>query len=307
MIPQLLLYKIMQLFAVMLLGFIIVKAKVVKSTDSLVLSKISLYLLMPANIIAAFNVEITPDILKGILLSFGAAVGVHTLLLIVDFICKKAFCCTGVERASIMYSNAANLIIPIVSFVLGDEWIIYTCAYLSVQLVLMFTHGTQLFSKQEKFNIKKIIFNVNIVAIAVGAIFMISGVRLPGFASDLSSSLGSMIGNIGMIIAGMTAARINFREMLVRKRLYFVILMRNIICPIIIVIVFKIILPYIHMTNAENILLIVSLATMTPSAAMIMQLAQVHDTEVEYSVAINILTTIVCTLAMPALVWLYFI
>ncbi len=307
MIPQLLLYKIMQLFAVMLLGFIIVKAKVVKSTDSLVLSKISLYLLMPANIIAAFNVEITPDILKGILLSFGAAVGVHTLLLIVDFICKKAFCCTGVERASIMYSNAANLIIPIVSFILGDEWIIYTCAYLSVQLVLIFTHGTQLFSKQEKFNIKKIIFNVNIVAIAVGAIFMISGVRLPGFASDLSSTLGSMIGNIGMIIAGMTAARINFREMLVRKRLYFVILMRNIICPIIIVIVFKIILPYIHMTNAENILLIVSLATMTPSAAMIMQLAQVHDTEVEYSVAINILTTIVCILAMPALVWLYFI
>lgn len=34
MIPQLLLYKIMQLFAVMLLGFIIVKAKVVKSADS---------------------------------------------------------------------------------------------------------------------------------------------------------------------------------------------------------------------------------------------------------------------------------
>ena len=305
MIEQLLLYKIMQLFAVMILGYLIVKLKIVKSEDSLVLSKISLYLLMPANIIAAFNVEITSDIAKGILLSFGAAIVVHAVLLVIDFSCKKLLHCTGVERASIIYSNAANLIIPIVSFILGDEWIIYTCAYLSVQLVLIFTHGTTLFSKQEKFDIRKIIFNINIVAIAIGTVFMVSGFRLPRFASDLSSSLGTMIGNIGMIIAGMTAARINFKKMLCVKRLYLVVFMRNVLCPFVVLILLRVLLSHIAVKDAQSILLITFLATMTPSAAMIMQLAQVHNTEAEYSVAINIITTIVCVATMPVFVSLY--
>ena len=47
------------------------------------------------------------------------------------------------------------------------------------------------------------------------------------------------------------------------------------------------------------------LATMTPSAAMMMQFAQVYNTEIEYSVAINILTTVVCVITMPVFVALY--
>ncbi len=305
MIPQLLLYKIMQLFAVMLLGFIIVKAKVVKSTDSLVLSKISLYLLMPANIIAAFNVKITDEIVEGILLSLIAAVVIHIILLIIDFFYKKLFHGTPVERASIIYSNAANLIIPIVAFILGDEWVIYSCTYVSVQLVLIWTQGVTLFSKQEKFNIKKILLNTNIIAIAVGATLMITGIRLPKFASDLSSSLGTMIGNVGMLIAGMTAADMDFKKMLANKRLYLVTLMRNIICPFIILLLLRGVLPYIPTENASDILLVTFLATMTPSAAMMMQFAQVYDTEVEYSVAINIITTVVCIVTMPVFVALY--
>ena len=62
MIAQLLLYKIIKLFLIMTLGFVLVKAKLVKSEDSMVLSKLSLYLFMPAVIINAFNVEMTNDI-----------------------------------------------------------------------------------------------------------------------------------------------------------------------------------------------------------------------------------------------------
>ena len=306
MIPQLLLYKIMQLFAVMFFGFVIVKARVVKSTDSLVLSKISLYLLMPANIIAAFNVEITGEIVGGILLSLAAAVVIHLLLLVIDLVFKRLFHGTSVERASIIYSNAANLIIPIVGFVLGDQWIIYTCTYISVQLFLVWTHGVSLFSKDTKFNFRKIIFNTNLIAIVVGAALMVSGIRLPRFVSDLSSSLGTMIGNVGMLIAGMTAADMNFRKTLCNKRLYLVTLMRNLVCPFIILGLLKVALLYINIPNASEILLITFLATMTPSAAMMMQFAQVYDTEVEYSVAINIITTVVCVATMPVFVALYF-
>ena len=134
---------------------------------------------------------------------------------------------------------------------------------------------------------------------------MISGLRLPKFAADLSSSLGSMIGNFCMFIAGMTAAKMDFKRMLCNKRLYLVMLMRNIVCPFIILILLKGMLSYIHIPNASEILLVTFLATMTPSAAMMMQFAQVYDTEQEYAVAINIMTTVLCIATMPVFVALY--
>ena len=43
MVTKLLIYKILQLFVMMILGFLITKLKVIRSGDSIVLSKISLY------------------------------------------------------------------------------------------------------------------------------------------------------------------------------------------------------------------------------------------------------------------------
>ena len=62
MIP-LLLYKIAQLFAVMIIGFALVKMRVVKSEHSVVLSRLALYLFMPAAILNSFNVKLTSEIL----------------------------------------------------------------------------------------------------------------------------------------------------------------------------------------------------------------------------------------------------
>ena len=101
----------------MILGFVLVKAKLVKSEDSSVLSKLSLYLFMPAVIINAFNVEMTNDIVRGLIVAFFVAVLIHIVLLMLDCILKKYFKTTNVERASIMYSNAGNLIVPIVTYV----------------------------------------------------------------------------------------------------------------------------------------------------------------------------------------------
>ena len=44
---------------------------------------------------------------------------------------------------------------------------------------------------------------------------------------------------------------------------------------------------------------------MTPPAATVMQFSQIHDTEVDYAVAINIVATVVACLTMPLLVLLY--
>ena len=288
----------------MLVAFALVKLKIVKSNDGMVLSKISLYLLMPAAIINSFDVEMNDDIINGLALAFISAIVIHIVLIIVDFIYKKLFNGTSVERASIVYSNAVNLIIPIVSYVLGDEWVIYSCAFMSIQLVFLWSHGIQLFSDEKKINIKKILLNVNIIAIVIGAIFMVSGIRLPNFVKEVTSSLGSMLGIVGMIIAGMLAANINFKKTFLNKRLYLVLIMRMLLCPAIVLAIMKC-AGNIPIMNSKEVLLVSFLASITPTAATIMQFAQLYKKDEDFAVGVNIVTTILCIATMPLFVTLY--
>lgn len=305
MIPLLLLYKIGQLFAVMVLGFLLVKARVVRSEDSVILSRISLYLLMPATIINSFHVQITPDIVQGILLAFGAAIAIHVIFFAVDAVLCRAGKGTTVERASVLYPNAANLIIPIVAFVLGEEWVIYTCAFITVQLCCIWTQGVHMFSGERGFHIKKILLNVNLLAIVAGAIIMITGLRLPAFVTDITSSLGGVLGYVGMLIAGMTAARLDAGSVLKNRRLYLTTAVRVVVCPMLVLALIRAVLPILSVPHADRILLVSFLASMTPAAATVMQLAQVYDTEPDYAVAINVATTLITCVTMPLFVLAY--
>lgn len=305
MIPLLLLYKIAQLFIVMVIGFALVKMRVVKTDQSVVLSKLALYLFMPAAIINSFNVKLTSEILGGFALAVGAGIALHIMLLGVDAIFARAAKGTAVERASVMYSNAGNLIIPIVSFVLGDEWVIYSLGFMSVQLCFIWSQGIRLFERGKKFDLKKVLLNPNIIAIAVGLVIMLSGLTLPDFVSEITGSLGGVLGYVGMLIAGMTAAGLDFKKMAKYPRLYLSTAMRVIVCPTLSLALLLALRVLVQIPSNEEILLISFLATMTPSAATIMQLAQVYDTEVDYSVAINILTTLAACVTMPLFVMLY--
>ena len=71
MIAVLLIRKIVQLFFILILGYVVVKMKLVRAEDSKVLSKLALYLLVPFVILKSFQMELTPDIQKGMLFAFG--------------------------------------------------------------------------------------------------------------------------------------------------------------------------------------------------------------------------------------------
>lgn len=115
-----------------------------KDEDSKVLSKIILYLIIPCVIINAFQVDYTMDTVKGLLLALAASVMTQVLLLIIISIAGKLLHLNEVEIASVYYSNSGNLIVPIVTFILGQDWVLYGCVFMSVQLIFLWTHCKRL-------------------------------------------------------------------------------------------------------------------------------------------------------------------
>ena len=98
-ISILLMEQIIQLFLMIFMGFLIVKAKLLNSEDSKILSIIVLYLIIPCVIINAFQVDYTPQTVKGLLIALAGSVMTQVILLIVVSILGRVFHLNEVEAA----------------------------------------------------------------------------------------------------------------------------------------------------------------------------------------------------------------
>ena len=162
-ISMLLMEQIAELFIMIFMGFAIVKAGIVKDEESKVLSKIVLYLVIPCVIVNAFQVDYTAQTVKGLMIAFVASVILQIILLIIVAVMGKVLSLNEVEVASVYYSNSGNLIVPIVTFILGKEWVLYGCVFMSVQLVFLWTHCKKIISRERSYDWKKIVLNINMI------------------------------------------------------------------------------------------------------------------------------------------------
>lgn len=304
-ISILLMQQIVQLFLMIFMGYLIVKTGLVRDDDSKVLSKIILYLIVPCVIINAFQVDYTTDTVKGLLIAFAASVMTQVILLVVISTAGKLLHLNEVEVASVYYSNSGNLIVPIVTFILGQEWVLYGCVFMSVQLVFLWTHCKKIISREASYDWKKIILNINMISIFIGVILFFTGIRLPEIIGNTLASVGTMIGPASMIVTGMLFAGMNLKQIFANKRVYFITFLRLIAVPLIALVLIKLSNLASFSTDGNKIMLIVFLAIITPSASTVTQMCQVYGNDSRYASAINVMTTLLSIITMPVMVMLF--
>jgi predicted permease len=300
-----LLKEIIQLFLIMLMGWIVVKVKLLKSTDSRVLSVVMVYIVTPCVIINAFQIDASPQVQSGLIYSFVVAVLVHVVYLAVTALLGKPLRMDVLEKASVIYTNAGILVIPIVKLLLGDEYVIYSCAFIVVQLVLIWTHCIRLISGSQHFQIKKIICNINIIAIIVGLVIFLCGITLPGVVQSAIDTTGSMIGPIGMMLAGMVIADSPILKILKNARNYLVVILRLFVYPLIILALLVLTHAATFIPDGKNILMTVFIAAITPACATVTSLAQLNGKGAAHASELYVLTTIFSIISMPVILGLY--
>lgn len=304
-ISMLLMEQIVELFIMIFMGFAIVKAGIVKDEESKVLSKIVLYLVIPCVIVNAFQVDYTAQTVKGLMIAFVASVILQIILLIIVAVMGKVLSLNEVEVASVYYSNSGNLIVPIVTFILGKEWVLYGCVFMSVQLVFLWTHCKKIISRERSYDWKKIVLNINMISIAVGVVLFFTRIRLPEVIDNTIGAVGNMIGPVSMIVTGMLFAGMNLKQIFANKRVYFVSFLRMLVVPLIALILIKGSRLANLSADAPKIMLIVFLAVITPSASTVTQMCQVYGNDSQYASAINVVTTLSAIITMPVMVLLF--
>lgn len=305
MIVSLLLNKIISLFLIMLSGFVLVRCRVLKAEQSRTFTTLSVNILIPCAILSAFQVEWTPDVQQGLLLSLVVSVIINLALILLTLPLKKPLHLDRVEEASIIYSNAGNLIIPLIISILGEDMLIYTSPFMSFQMFLLWSHGRSMLCGEKTISLKKILLNHNMIAIYIGILLLITGLHLPAPVEDAISSLSATVGPMAMLITGMLIGGMDLKAMFLRKRVYLVAVLRLIILPAVILILLRITDVASLVPHGKEILLVPFLSTITPTASTITQMAQLFGHDADYASAINMVTTILCIITMPIMVALY--
>ena len=301
----LLLEQIVQLFLCLILGWLLVRLKLLKPTDSRVISVVCLYLIIPCVIVTAFQIDSTPELLQGLALSLGTAIGIHILFFVFTALLRRPLHLTPVEQASVIYSNCGNLIIPLVTATLGPQWVVFSSMYQLVQQFPLWSHCRILLSGDRSISLKKIFLNVNILSVFAGVLLFVLDISLPAVIEGTMDSLASMVGPMSMIVAGMLMGDQDILAVLRIRSIWKVAFLRLIAAPLIVLCILKFSGLAALAPDGESILLISLLAASAPAASNVTQIAQVYGHEGDYASAINAITTLLCIGTMPLMVFLY--
>ena len=334
--------KILSLLVLLGAGVVLVRTKLLKKEDSVTLSKISVFLLSPCVIVSSFSMQVDGQAGHNLLLCFFYAILANFLFLFLGTFLKRPLHLSPVEEMSLEYTNCGNFVLPIVAGVLGEEYLLYVSAYITVYNLLVWTHGIHLFqerdknspeacsnkdyfkevcskedyckaghSKEEYSNgehkanaLFKILFNPNILAILFGVFLFFTKISLPAPLSLAISDLGKMIGPISMLITGIVLGTMSFKKILSYKRIYMIAAFRLLLFPSIYLLLISILSRIEGFLDNPVLFLVTFLSAMAPSAANVSQFAILYGKEEEYASCINIFTTLCTILSMPILLFI---
>lgn len=300
----LLLENLLAMLLMAVVGYVVARRGLINEKECAAFSRLVVNIFMPCMILKAMQIDLTEERIRGFFVLFVFSVLVHIIWIIAGIWFGKIMRISAVEQATLIYSNAGNLIIPLVSALFGAEYVFYSCVFAIVQLFFMWTHGISVIRETDSIEWKKILLNPNVLAVVMGVILLVTKLPVPTPIMSAVSNFGSMVGPCAMLIIGMTIAKQNLLSVFKMKRAYLVAVGRLIVFP-------AMILGLLYFSgylarHPEYLTLfqIGFLAVAAPPAATVSQLAIMYDKDALNASVYNVMGVACCVVTMPVMLYL---
>lgn len=296
---------LLSLLMIAAVGYFAARRGMISEKESAAFSRLVVNIFMPCMILKAMQIELTGEKIRAFGSGLAFAVLIHLIWFLLAYLLKKPFGLTRVEQATLIYPNAGNLIIPLVSMLFGEEYVFYSCIFCNIQLVFMWTHGVSLVGGGRRLEMKKVFLNPNILALILGLFLLLTGIPVPAPIMSAVSGFSNMVGPASMMVIGMTIARQDILTVFKMKRAYVISLGRQIIFPLAILMVLYASGYLALHPEYRTVFQIVFLAVSAPPAATVSQLAVMYDNEALNASIYNVMGVMFCVLTMPAMMMLF--
>lgn len=298
MIPVLI-SKLSSMILLTLVGLLTVRIGLIKPEEGRAFSKMVVFVLQPCMIVRAFQIELTSERIFGFVSAMIFCFLIYFFWTVLSFLLKKPLKLNKVEEMTLIYSNVGNLVLPLISMVLGEEMVFYASAIQLPFNAFLWTHCNTVLSGEKRMDFKKIFLNSNLIAIYLGLFLMITGLRFPDVIDTAVSSLSSMVGPLSMIVIGMVIGQEDLKTVFLFKKGYLVSFLRLIVYPMLVLgILFLTGFLRIYPTLVP-VFQVIFFALAAPPAAMVSQLALLYDENPGEAGRLNVLGTVLCGVTLP--------
>ncbi|MCJ7837080.1 AEC family transporter [Cuneatibacter sp. NSJ-177] len=284
------------MFCMVLIGMLLAKKKIITPEAKKSLTDITINLLIPCNMFAAFlnaDHSMITQMMTVMLVSLMIQIGCYTLSKILFR--KMDDGKRSVMRYGTMVSNAGFLGNPMVEGMYGSQGLLLASVFLVPVRLFYWTVGLACFVPVDKKNVvKTALTHPCIIAVILGLLYMFFPVPLPVFVTKTITGFSSAMTPVTMLLIGAILAEVDLRTIVCRETLYMSLL-RLVILPGIVLAGVKLAgLPEL-MASVSVILIAMPVATTTAI------LAARYDRDYQFATKTVVLTTILSLFTIP--VW----
>lgn len=289
----------MQILLMLGIGFFLRKKEIVTVEIRKGLSALLINVVLPCTVILSFMNDsiLNSDLLMTCLL----AVVISAIIQTVSIIASK-FLFNRYEKMDanvliygMIVSNSAFIGIPIIQSIYGSEAVMFASVFQIPIIVTMWTIGLALFKPiDHKHALKSVIRNPSVVAVLIGFIIMLTGIKFPIFITKTISSIASCTTAISMFVVGSVLADIEWNNLLDKKVLFFCSI-RLIAYPFIVFIV-------LTFVNAPTLIKAIAvIMTGMPAGSTAAILAEQYGCDAKFAAKLILVSTALSVITIPIL------
>ena len=288
--------QIVIVFALMAIGFICGKLKIINSSISKGLSSIAVNLTIPATILMSFHRAFDAVLLKDFLFSaaIGAVMYAVCIPLSILTIREKSDKRRNVIRSAVIFCNCAMMAMPLESALLGADGVFFGAAHAGLFNLIFWTYALYIISGSSgKVDLKKALLNPCILCTFAGMILFLFNISLPKITYTIIGKVSDMNLPLSMMIIGYTISSTNIGDVLSDKWCWLAALERLVIVPMILLGL----LLLIGKSGTAAITAVLTAAS--PAAASINILAVIYGKDEKLAAGLVSISTILSLLTLP--------
>jgi predicted permease len=280
-------------------GYMATKKNIINEEVVKGMSGILTNIALPALILSSFQFTYSKDTIKGVVTVFIYSLIIHILMILLSKIFFRKY--KKEENAVLsfgtVFPNSGFMGLPLILELFGQEGMLYASIFMIPYHTLLWTYGEGLFTDKKKESpLKKLLSTPSLIAIILGTVIFVFKINIPYIVSKPLSMFSALTSPLSMFILGQKITKLNLKEIIGDRDIYYGCFIKLIIVPILTFI-------FLKMISSPSILtgIIVTMQAL-PTAILLVVLSQQHNVGTDFASKFTIVSHIISIITIPLII-----
>ena len=196
-----------------------------------------------------------------------------------------------------VFSNLGFIGIPVVSSIVGAEYVVYVTEFILIYTILLYTYGVGLLNRKFSLSALKEMVNPGTVLSLAALVIIIWEIQVPDFLKTAASYMGNATSPLALIAIGFQLAKADLKKIFGQLRLYVFAVVKLLVLPLLLLPLLKL------MTSDVHLISVCMVMFGMPVGNIPLMLGMQKGIDVSTGSAAIILTTVLCVFTIPVLMF----